>query len=198
MNNVEFENDEIKELYKSIIKKHRGLPSIILDLVKNDKPITITDIRQLDNGIMILIKTNNQFIDIEIDHSKNKILVGRNHKTYKEIYDDLPLKNMKPIGYLYQKDTREITKKVLFDLVSDKEKVRHFEINENGNHYTLILKIKNTIFNEEETIIKLLNSTSKYNSIRDLFISITQFIDINHVDVSIGDAKGSVISIRLY
>ena len=196
MKNVEFANELVKLNYQDIIEKHRALSGIVLMLVKESKPVIIKDIVNSEEGAQIIINQNNNLTYIDIDFLKKKIYLDRSNMTFKEIYDDYPRNSYKPVGYLFQKERRMIIKNFLFDQKDNKEKVYHYELNENGNKYVIIIKSKKHVFDEERTIEQLLYRNNRYNNIRDLFVAINEIIGTNHFDLKLADAKGSNITIE--
>ena len=141
MKNVEFNDEKVKELYKKLIKDHRSISGIILKLLDNKTPIKIVSIENNTSGIKMIINKDNQDTYIYTDFLKRKIYVDNPNTSSMEIYDDIPIKDNKPIGYLYKNGERTITEKLLFKAIPDKQEIKHYEINENSNHYSLILEL---------------------------------------------------------
>ena len=196
MKNIEFENATVKGNYKTLINVHRGLSGIILMLLNDTKPLLIKNIINNEYGVQLVLSQSENVFNIYLDFLKKKIYLEKPGKLYQEVYDDYPRRIYEPDGYYYHNNERSITKKAIFQNSIDKEKVHHYELNENGNHYVIIIKNINTVLDDEKIIVELLNRKTKYNTVRDVFIAINEILDINVCSIRIADSKGSNVDIR--
>ena len=196
MRKIEFSNENVKAFYQTIINEHRGISGLILKLLQDNDNIMVKDVVNTEYGAQIIFEIGNEITTIDIDYLKKKIYFKRPNTKYKEIYDNYPRKNISPSGYLYQKDNRSITKKLLFDIKNDVNNVKHYEINENGSHYSIVVTCKNYDFNEETFILKLLHAPNNFSNIRGVFITINELVNFKYFDLSIADSKGSNITVK--
>lgn len=191
---ITFEDEIVMKLYQSILHEHRGLSKIIAKLVIEYGGIKVESIKNNEKGVEIVLIGNDEAIYIDLDYLKKKIYLGKKNMPYKEVYDDLPTKSVNPIGHLYQNNEREIYKRLTIKLSPDNS-VKYYELNENGDHYTIILDVNKNMFSEKEFLDKVLYNSSYYNGIRDLFIFINENVDKSDVDIKLSDSKGSNIAI---
>ncbi len=196
MSNVKFTDERIKELYKRLIREHHGLAGIVLSLVQENNGVIIDNIDNSEKGIKLSVydSTDTFKNEIEIDLLNKKIYVSRNKVPYQEVYDDYTRKNILPIAHQYEGADRKIIKKISY-LIGDKN-VKYYELEERGSTYTILLDVKNNLFEEDDFIQKILYNTSRYNSIRDLFVTINEIVDTNCVDVKLADSKGGNVVIQ--
>lgn len=192
MNNIEFENKELKSIYKSIFNLYPGLSGVIF-IIQNGKSIKVTDIKSEENEIRIYVSKNKKDCIIVIDLLRNIICLIEPNKEYTTLYSNHSRKHLVPIGYLYQKDNRKIIEKYMIKLNTDMNKLKDIEIDENGTRYFLHLK-KNDYYFDEKEFIKQLLYEKEFNSFRELFIIIYQLINGKNVDIKLSDANGSIVT----
>ena len=192
MSNVAFYDLETKKEYQNMIHVHRGLASIILTLMKENDNIQIMSIDDDIYGKRVYVNTNSDLIRIDFDFLKNKIYLKKGSKPYSEIYNIHVKNNLVPIGYMFSDENRNIIKKALF---AGEDNIKYYELEDNTNHYAIVLDSKDKSFNDEEFIINLLRSQNQFDDIRILFKAIVNLVDINNIDIKLADAKGSNISI---
>ena len=196
MKNVEFKNQEIKNNYQELIRNHRGLSGIILKLISEDNCIKITNIDKYEYGIQMNITANNKNIYIYTDFLKKKIYVDDPHSSRMEIYDDYPKKFISPVGYLYKNNNRSIIKRLTPILNPDKEKINQYDLIDNANNYVIIVDNQDGNFNEKDFIKNILYNSFNFDTIRGLFLAISQSINTKGIVIRICDSKGSIIILK--
>lgn len=194
MNNITFQDEIVKRNYQDILKKNKGLSKVILKLLLDGDSLNVIDVNNIEKGVSIILEQDDKLITISIDLLKKKIYVEKQNILYQEIYDNYPQKKAYPVGRLYKNNEREIIETLKFRL-SDEDDVKYYELNENGNQYSIIIDIKDDPLWEELFITKLLYNYNHYSNIRDLFMTIQEVLDISHYDIKLGDSKGSNIVI---
>ena len=190
MRNVEFNNDEIKEYYKSLIRNQQGLSSVMLSLLQNNNLI-IQDILNDDYIIQIIVNSDDDLINVNIDLLKNKIYVISTKNEYKEIYDNFPKKHVAPIGYEYSNGNKKLIKQNTFNL-DNRPKAHYYDISEDGVNYNVLVVDDKNSFNEQEFIKKILYNNTSYKSIRELLVTILNMPDLGKYTFKMTDTKGGI------
>ena len=196
MKNIDFNNEDVKTKYKYLLKDHRGMSGIMTLLLFDKLPIKIISIDNNEFGTQMLINKDGENIYIYVDYLKKKIYLDNANTPYMEIYDDFPKKNVNPIGLLFKHNDRVITKKITYKLGEADDDVKYYHLEENNNHYTILISSKDRKINEDKIILKLLSSSMKYNSIREVFLAIYEEVDSRHTNIKISDSKGSIITLH--
>lgn len=194
MRNVEFIDKETKNLYKILINEHQGLASVINSLLQKDN-VKIQDIINDNYIVQVITSFGKELININIDLLKNKIYVVSSCKPHKEIYDNFPKKDIKPIGYEYQNGNRIVIQRNIFSYDSSNKKTYYYDIIDNDNSYNLLIEDKNSSFNSDDFIRRILYNSMNYSSIRNLFVTILNELNSNLLSIKITDDLGSVIVI---
>ena len=189
---VEFNDENIKNDYKAILKKHHAIDNILCTYFNSDNVLKIMDVINDEYNTQIIISSNNSLINLYVDILDKKIKIYDDTKQYITIYDDIPKMTVYPNGYLYQNENISIYKRPIVNLTNENK--LFYEVNDTSNTYTIIIDCKNIQYNENDLINRLLNN--KKTSIKDLFLDITKYLNINLFDIKIADSKGSIIVVQ--
>ena len=190
MKNLEFNDKNIELKYKNVLARHSTIDAILNTYSKNDDICRIMDILEDEYSIQVIVSNNSKLINIYIDILAKKIKIIDDTKEYVTIYDDLPKKLVCPIGYLYENDSLNVFKKHIVSLTD--QHIYFYEINDINNTYTLIISYKNIKYDENDFINHILNSR-KTSNIKNLFLDVSKYLNINLFDLKLTDSKGSII-----
>ena len=115
MKKIEFRNRDIKEVYQDLINRYPGLRSIIYDLLEDKVPIRIIDYLHVLNETLLLLKKDEETIQIKINSIERKISVKKDDYSYWIIYDLYAGSRITPRRYLYESNDRlrTVSQKVL-------------------------------------------------------------------------------------
>ena len=195
MSKIIFNDNETKKYYRDLLRFHPGLAGIMLKLSR-DKKVIIKSIIRDSYNVTIKTMVNEENIDIYVDFINNRICLINPSKQYKEIYANYYQDKPRPVGYEYENNTRKIIKKDILRYSDEPKNIYYYDIFDNGHSYNVLIKEDSGLFTNDDFINRILYATNKYNSIRDLFITLTNSFNISKLDIKITDSKGSIIVIE--
>ena len=192
MSKVYCSNSDIKNQYKYLIKKFKGLPSIIRYITKDNGDITVKVISGDDNNINIFIEKDDKDYLIWIDILKNKIYLNTPEEKYNLVFKNISSKNATPIGYYCFIDGKAINESFLFEL-NNMPNVRHFEVFIGNDKYVIVIN-SDKLFDESRLFNNIFHSIIR--NIIDLYHVIAYSINSKDMTISIGDSCNSTIIIK--
>lgn len=181
---VEYSSKDVEKEYKKIENSHEIIKKIISSLTKDKNKCFIYGINNNEKYINIMSKTNDKVYVIIIDLEKRRVYLGQEDYDYMIVYRDYPDSEFIPIGHRYEFRNIIITKKLPFNF--NKNTRLTYELSVNDNDYTIVINDKNNLLDEKE-FINIILDQSNIKSIRDLFILMTQVLDVSKYDVNIKD-----------
>ena len=179
MKRLEYNNDEIKDIYKKYTVSHPALGKIIDGLFEEYKSLTLMDIVDNNDGIkddsyniQFIISTDKGLLNIYVDLLRKKIKVIDNNKPCSIIYDDLPTNKVTPSAYEYENDTKSVTKIGNINLDTDPIKRNHYKIVDKltGSEYTLIVSYSRVCYSEQDLVNYILSKD--ISTFRKLYLSL--------------------------
>lgn len=192
MSKIYCSNSDIKNQYKYLIKKFKGLPSIIRYITKDNGDITVKVISGDDNNINIFIEKDDKDYLIWIDILKNKIYLNTPEEKYNLVFKNISSKNATPIGYYCFIDGKAINESFLFEL-NHMPNVRHFEVFIGNDKYVIVIN-SDKLFDESRLFNNIFHNIIR--NIIDLYHVIAYSINSKDMTISIGDSCNSTIVIK--
>ena len=182
---ISFENNEIKKVFKSILKEEKFLYIIINYIEDEYKKMIIKDIKINNEELNIYLLCDNSDVLIKVDFIKDYTSVSNQNIPYELIFANHITEMGIPIGKLYKSEDRKLLNKSANYLNTVYSKMKMYELSVANKTYGIIINEYEEKFNERLIINKLLDTKIDINSINDIISVINEVININDFEIKI-------------
>lgn len=192
---INFENNEIKKVFKSIIREEKYLCDVIGYLEREYKEIVIISIFPSENRLEINLKCDNSSVSVNINFDKNQTLVVCNEWPYSLVFANSITRIGLPIGKLYQNNERLLMDKSIKYNNTIYDKMKAYDLITNNNTFGITINEYEKKLNKKALIEALLNEKNNTENINDIFNIINGVININDYEIKINTygSKSDVI-----